>query len=60
MMPLFSPPGLRLGIDLFAFAEFASRGQQRFDLLMDHRDEYAAPLFDLSKTAPWVPVNCNS
>ncbi|GAX76815.1 hypothetical protein CEUSTIGMA_g4261.t1 [Chlamydomonas eustigma] len=50
-------PDIRLGTDLFAFKEFASRGIQRFDLLLDETLEgTAAMLCEISNTTPWVPV----
>ena len=41
--PASSPSGLRLGIDLFAFTEFASRVRQRFDLLLGKGGEEREP-----------------
>ena len=48
-------PKIRLGSDLFAFQEAASRGIHRFDVLFEERDPQFAMIFTLSQNAPWVP-----
>jgi hypothetical protein len=49
-------PDLRLGIDLFAFSEFSSRGGQRFDLLFSEDDAESRCVFEAARTGPWVPI----
>ena len=49
-------PDLQLGTDLFAFAEFSSRGGQRFDLLFSDDDPASAPVFRVAQCGAWVPI----
>jgi hypothetical protein len=49
-------PDLHLGTDLFAFAEFSSRGGQRFDLLFSEDDPASAPIFQAAQCGAWVPI----
>ena len=49
-------PDLRLGIDLFAFSEFSSRGGHRFDLLFNEEEEISRPIFDIARSGPWIPI----
>jgi ectoine hydroxylase-related dioxygenase (phytanoyl-CoA dioxygenase family) len=48
-------PNIRLGVDLFALQEVASRGIHRYDVLFDEEDPQSSLIFELSRTtAPWV------
>ena len=49
-------PDLLLGVDLFAFAEFSSRGSQRFDLLFSDEEERCNKVFEIARTAPWIAL----
>ena len=44
-------PGLSIGNDMFVFKEIASRGRQRFDMLLSSTD-----VVFTSVDAPWLPV----
>jgi hypothetical protein len=48
-------PELKLGLDLFAFSEFSSRGGHRFDLLFAD-DEASKTVFQVGRTGPWIPA----
>ena len=49
-------PEIRLGLDLFAYEEMASRGIHRFDVVFQENDERSRPIFQLARNAPWVTL----